>query len=165
MIERNFTCNSVAGEFLADQTHKIQMLFGPVGCGKSSAVMIKLYMDAIQNVMPGNDGVRRCKTLVTRNTYSQLQTTTIKTWQHWFPPEAFGAIKGDSPQIQHVKQENLDWEIIFLAVDTEANLERLKSLEVTNAYINEAQFIGDKLIVEQVIERTNRFPPKSLGGG
>jgi len=165
MIQRNFVCNRTAERFLKDTTNAVQLLFGPVGCGKSSTAMVRLYMDAMLHVKPGHDGVRRCRTVVIRNTYSQLKTTTIKTWCEWFPQEIFGDVRGDSPMTHHIKQDGIDWEVIFLAVDSLSDMQRLKSLEVTNAYLNEAQFIGDVSVLEQVLERTNRYPGKIFGGG
>jgi len=165
MIERNFVANSVAAEFLSTNNQNVELLMGPVGCGKSSGAMIKLYLDAVKNSLPGHDGIRRTKTVVTRNTYSQLETTTIKTWGKWFPVESFGKISGDSPMTHTIRMPGIEWDIIFLAVNSLDDLERLKSLEVTNAYVNEAQFIGDKKVIENILERTNRYPDKMYGGG
>jgi hypothetical protein len=164
VIERNFVCNRTVEAFLKDDTSQVKLLFGCVGSGKSSACDIHLYMLA-RSLAPGHDGIRRSRWAVIRSTYSQLKTTTIKTWQEWFPPEVFGDIKGDSPMTHHIKHDDVDMEIIFLALDSLADLNRLKSLELTGAYINEAQFVLNPDIVSTVMERTMRYPGKIFGGG
>lgn len=163
MIERNFVCNRVSAEFLKDNTSQVKLLFGCVGSGKSSTCDVALYMMARQ-MPPGYDCIRRSRWAVIRSTYSQLKTTTIKTWQEWFPPEVFGDVKGDSPMTHYIKHDDLDMEVIFLALDSLADINRLKSLELTGAYINEAQFVASSDILSTVLERTNRYPGNIYGG-
>lgn len=163
MIERNFICNKTAEAFLKDNINQVQLHIGPVGAGKSSACMMKLYLLAI-NMPKGHDGIRRSKFAIVRNTYSQLKTTSVRTWQEWFPPTIFGDVKGDSPMTHHLKFNDVDCEVIFLALENEKDVLRLKSLELTAAYMNEAQFFYTPTVVQDVLERTDRYPGNILGG-
>ncbi|CAB4202092.1 hypothetical protein UFOVP1361_55 [uncultured Caudovirales phage] len=164
MIEKEFRCSTVVQAFLDDATSNVKMLMGPVGSGKSSACCIHMYMTAM-NMPRGKDGKKRCKWGVVRNTYSQLKTTTIRTWCTWFPEEIFGKVRGDSPLTHVIKNHEVEIEVIFLAVESLTDVQRLKSLELTAIYINEAQFFESRELMQTFIERTNRFPDKHITGG
>jgi hypothetical protein len=113
----------------------------------------------------GKDGKRRCKWGVLRNTYSQLKTTTIRTWCTWFPEEVFGKVKGDSPMAHIIKNDDVELEVIFLAIESLRDVQRLKSLELTAIYVNEAQFFASRELMQTFVERTNRYPDKHITGG
>lgn len=162
-VNRDYKANRTTSAFLQDDKSIVKLLFGCVGSGKSSACCVHIYQTAMQ-MPPGYDGIRRCKWLVIRETYAQLHTTTLKTWCHWFPPEIFGSPKGDSPMTHVIKMPGLELEVIFLAIETISDINRLKSFEVTGIYLNEAQFFGNEELISQFVERTDRYP-YSLHGG
>lgn len=161
----DYYATNIAQEFHADNS-EVCVLFGPVGCGKSVANCIQVFARAIQQE-PGRDGVRRSRWAIVRNTYPELKATTIKTWTAWFPEDVFGKIKYDSPIVQHIKQPLedgtfLDLEVFFLALDSPKDIKKLKSFELTGAYINEMQFIDEDIFLT-CRERTNRYPAKKEG--
>lgn len=135
---------------------------GPVGSGKSVASCIKIMMLASQQ-QPDAEGTRRSRWAVIRNTNPQLKTTTIKTWQEWFPEEKWGKFNWSPPYTHHIKVGDIDAEIIFLALDRPDDVKKLLSLELTGAWINEAREIP-KSIVDAVTMRLGRFPPMKDGG-
>lgn len=141
--------------------NRVKGLFGPVGCGKSVACMMHIMMSAMAQEA-GTDGIRRSRWAIVRNTYPDLKSTTIKTWQAWFPPEKFGAVKYDSPIVHHIKVGDIDLEVLFLSLDTPSDVRKLKSLELTGIYFNELQFI-DQLMFDVGKQRTNRYPSKKDG--
>lgn len=162
-INRVYKANRTTSAFLNDNTSVVKMLYGCVGSGKSSACCVHIYQTAMQ--MPkGYDGVRRCKWAVIRKTYSQLKTTTIRTWCEWFPPAIFGEPKGDSPMTHTIKTPEFELEVIFLAIENLSDIDRLKSLEVTGIYVNEAQFFGSDELLALFRERTDRYPGSLVGG-
>lgn len=167
MITRNFYANKTSAEFMKDQTSYVKMLFGCVGSGKSSTCCVEI-MQMARNMPPGNDGIRRSKWAIIRSTYSQLKTTALRTWLMWFPPENFGQPKGDSPITHKIcmndEKGRFELEVVFLAIENLNDIDRLKSFEFTGAYINEAQFFDDQLILTKILERTNRYPQSVLGG-
>lgn len=139
----------------------VRGLMGPIGCGKSVACSLENLSRAIRQD-PGYDGIKRCRGAVIRNTYPELKSTTIKTWLSWFPEEEFGKLKWDSPITQIIKFNEIEFEVFFLAMDSEKDISKLMSLELTFAYINEAQFINKK-IFKTCIQRVNRYPSKKDG--
>ena len=160
-----YTATNTASEFHRDNSF-VRLLFGPVGSGKSVAGCIEILPRAVQQA-PGSDGVRRTKWAVIRNTYPDLKSTTIATWRTWYPEEQYGRIKWDSPIQHHLKFDlpdgtKVDCEVLFIALDSPDDIKKLRSLELTGVYINEAQYI-DYQIFLTCTERVNRFPPKILG--
>jgi hypothetical protein len=79
----------VAAAFL-DSDAFVAAIRGPIGSGKSTACAIKLLRNTMKQQRLLDGWVRR-RSAVIRNTYPELKTTTIKTWQQWFSP---GGIRG-----------------------------------------------------------------------
>ena len=102
-------------------------LRGPVGSGKSVACCIEMFRRALLQ-KPSEDGKRRSRWAVIRNTNPQLRTTTIKTWLDWFPENDWGNFRWSVPFTHHIKKGDLDVEIIFLALDRPEDVKKLLSL-------------------------------------
>lgn len=156
----NYQATKTAARFHLDSS-RVRLLLGPVGCGKSVANCLEIVRRAREQE-PGSDGVRRSRWAVIRNTYPELKATTIKTWQMWVPEETFGPIKWSSPVTHHLKFEDVDCEVIFLALDGIADIKKLMSFELTGIYINEMQFIP-KAVFDICLQRINRYPSRSMG--
>lgn len=138
-------------------------LRGPWGSGKSVACCAKLFYEALKQKRQ-DDGVRRLRTAVIRNTGPQLKTTTMKTWTDWFPEHIFGSINWSIPFTQNIRiAGELEWEVIFLALDRSEDVKKLLSLELTNAWANEAREI-EKDNIDGLTGRVNRYPAKKDGG-
>src|SRR5215467_11399443 len=67
----------------------IRGLLGPFGSGKSSGCVWDIINRSLKQ-KPGLDGVRRTRWAVIRNTYKQLNDTTIRTVHQWFPYPMMG---------------------------------------------------------------------------
>ena len=134
--------------------------------GKSVACIMEALSRA-QEQIPNSKGVRRTRWAFVRNTYPELLSTTLNTWMDWVP-EAIAPIKR-SPVLKANLNQKLadgtwiDMEVIFLALDTEADVGKLKSLELTGVFINEASELP-KEILEVATSRVGRFPAKADGG-
>jgi len=107
-------------------------------------------------------GKRRTRWVIIRNTYTQLEDTTIKTWHEWFKPEAFGWVNTNKMELI-VQSGDIHAEFLFRALDRPDHVANVLSLEVTGAWINEAREIP-RTIIEAVDDRCGRFPPKREGG-
>lgn len=145
----------------------VRGLMGPVGSGKSSSSCVEILMRSLKQE-PWLDGVRRSRWLVIRNTYPELRSTTIKTWQQWFP-ESICPFKWDAPiEAKMIIPDigdgtSLDLEVYFMALDRPTETGKLRSLELTGVWINEASEIG-KEIFDMVTQRVGRYPSKLKGG-
>lgn len=136
-------------------------LMGPFASGKSSGCVIELVKRGLAQV-PGPDGIRRTRWAVVRNTYRQLQDTTIKTFHQWFPPAAFGEWRVSDQRFIITAFENAEIEILFRALDRPDQIGNLLSLELTGAWVNEAREVP-WAIIEALQARTGRFPAKRDG--
>jgi len=145
---------------------RVRGVMGPFGSGKSVAMCMEILYRAM-NQRPYK-GVRKNRWAIIRNTYAQLRSTTIKTWQDWIP-NSVCPIVYDSPIRGKMKQEladgtTLDLEIYFLALDRPDHIDKITSLEITSAWINEARKVP-KYIVDGVLGRLGRYPRRQSEGG
>lgn len=145
----------------------VRGLMGPVGSGKSSSCCVEIVARALrQRTSP--DGIRRSRWLVIRNTYPELKSTTIKTWETWFPSDV-APMKWDTPITSTFRigdigdGTGMELEVMFMALDKPSETGKLRSLELTGAWINEASEIP-KEIFDMVTQRVGRYPSRTQGG-
>lgn len=136
---------------------------GPIGSGKSTAAVMKLIRN-VQKQKRLKDGWIRRRTAIIRNTYPELRTTTIKTWHQWVPPSV-GNWREAGPPTHHIIDtgNKTDWEVIFVALDRPDDVRKLLSMELSDAWINEAREVP-KAILEGLTGRVGRFPRMEEGG-
>ena len=151
----------VLKSFMKDDTF-FRGIRGPVGSGKSVGCCIEIFRRALAQEQ-NEDGVRRSRWAIIRNTNPQLKTTTIKTWLDWFPEETWGKFRWEVPYTHHIKRKDLDLEVIFLALDRPEDVKKLLSLELTGIWINEARELP-KSIIDACTMRVGRFPSMREGG-
>ncbi|QHW26648.1 hypothetical protein GYN07_20935 [Rhizobium leguminosarum bv. viciae 248] len=151
----------VLEQFLECRKH-VSVIRGSIGSGTSTACIMKMWMISCEQ-RPNADGVRRTRWAVCRNTFPDLKNTTVKTWLDWFPEEMYGRFYWDRPFRHVIRIGDVDMEIIFLALDTEDDVRKLRSFEFTGIWFNELEFI-EKAIVDEAESRTGRFPAVKDGG-
>lgn len=152
----------VGREFIKSDAFAVGIL-GPIGSGKSVACVMKLVRN-VQKQVRLKDGWIRRRTAVIRNTYPELRTTTIKTWHQWIPPDT-GAYRDNGPPAHHIidHTNKVDWEVIFVALDRPDDVRKLLSLELSDAWINEAREVP-KAILDGLTGRVGRYPRAEDGG-
>lgn len=133
---------------------------GPVGSGKSVALLQEIVRIGIEQE-PQEDGIRRTRWAVIRNTYPELKSTTIATFLQWFAE--ISTIKYDSPIKAIVAFDDVWIEIYFMSADKDKDIKKLKSLELTGIAYNEASEIP-KSIVDMGVTRIGRYPAMKDGG-
>ena len=77
-MEYNTESVPTLARFMQSRKH-VRMAMGPFGSGKSTACVQELLQIALRQ-KPGEDGVRRTRFAVVRNSYPQLRDSTIRTW-------------------------------------------------------------------------------------
>jgi len=135
----------------------VRGIMGPFGSGKSVACCMEIIIKA-QEMIVCNDGIRRSRWLITRNTLPQLETTTMKTWDDWFPEHIFGRRTKKPPYRQVIKFDDIELEVYFLALDRPEDIAKLESIEFTGVWFNEARNI-DYDIIQAATGRVGRYPP------
>jgi hypothetical protein len=151
-----------------DSNAFIRGLMGPLGGGKSSGCVWEIAQRGLQQ-KPGPDGVRRTRWPVIRQSYRQLEDSTIGTFLQWFPPYRFGTW---SPSTHTYRFKALrapgddcaaDIEVRFRALDRPDQIGNLLSTEYTGAWVNEARDI-EWAVIDALVGRVGRYPAMRDGG-
>jgi hypothetical protein len=167
-LKLDFTKSPTVWNFLQDKSF-VRGIMGPVGSGKSYACAAEIMLKAVSQVPSPRDGIKYSRFVVVRNSYPELRTTTIKTWQELFPENIWGPFRWSPPLTHHIKlpsRDNapgIDCEVIFLALDQPKDVRKLLSMELTGAWVNEARELP-KAVIDGLTHRVGRYPTLSDGG-
>jgi hypothetical protein len=156
---------SVGGEVLSEfmkSEQFVRAIRGPIGSGTSTACCVELFRRAAEQKQ-GPDGLRHSRSSIIRLTNTMLETTTIQTWLQWFPEQDFGKFRWSKPYLHRIRYNDIHWDVYFMPCATEDDINRLLSLELTSAWINEARDVP-KEIVDALTGRLRRYPSKAEGG-
>ena len=155
----------VADAFTKSQAF-ISAIMGPVGSAKTTHCIQKCLWAALwQN--PGPDGVRRAKVAVIRDTYPNLIATTLASWWRWFPKE-LGRWSGEPPFMHTIslglhRAGDVQLTMIFVAIGDKRVEDVLRGLEVTAAWLNEADRLNPE-VLRFLQGRVGRYPGSLEGG-
>lgn len=141
----------------------VKLLIGPFGSGKSVACTMDQLFMAVGNHHQAaplcRDGKRYMRSAIVRNSYRELQDTTLKTFMEWMPP-GLGTFK-QSTMTYRIKHPQFVAEFLFRALDKPQDIGRLLSLELTSGWLNEAREIP-KAVFDAIQGRLGRYPKKSF---
>jgi hypothetical protein len=151
----------------------VSIIRGPLGSGKTIGTVQRLLMQMCEAPIAPN-GERKSRWLAVRNTYLDLTETTIKDFLAVFqgkvdggPPLGDMRYGGLEPPNFHARFRiddgtMVDAEVIFLALDRDDSIRKLKGYQVTGIWFNELSEIS-KSIVDMADLRLGRF--SELQGG
>lgn len=139
---------------------RVRIVRGPIGSGKTTAMIAELLRLACEQEPDPDDGIRRTRMLVVRNTLPQLKTTCLVSILQFLRPIAEWRPSESTVRIRFGDVES-EW--LLLPLDTEQNIQRLLSLELTFAWVSEAREIDPEL-VKNALSRCGRFPSLAHGG-
>ena len=143
----------------------VRAMMGPIGSGKSVACCWEIFRKSCQQ-SAWEDGYRRSRWVIIRNTYRELIDTTMETWFDWFPKEMGEFQAGNMKYILTMPLDDgttVELEVLFRALDRPDDIKKLLSLELTGGWINEAREIP-KAVLDMLIGRLGRYPSMRLGG-
>jgi hypothetical protein len=149
---------TIARFFLSNADNRI--IIGPFGSGKSSACTIEILRRA-QMQEPAEDGIRRTRIAVIRNTYRELTDTTKATMDEWLPAGIATWVESD--MTYWLKFNDVECEVMLRALDRPEDVKKLLSLDLTAAWINEAKQVP-KSIFDALQGRVGRFPNSKKSG-
>jgi hypothetical protein len=127
--------------------------------GKTSGAIVELLRQSIL-MPPGKDGIRQSKQLVIRNTKQQLRDTTLASVTELLPVEIYKWRESD--MIMRFKFNDVECDWLFRSLDTPEDVQRVLSLQVTNAWVEEAREIPITLLSD-IEGRVGRYPSQSDG--
>ena len=132
----------------------MRCLVGPVGSGKTTGAAMEVCW-LLPLLLLQRYEIHRTKWLVVRNTYRELEDTTMQTIFEWFP---------GGRMIQKSLTYRLYWDefamtvdLLFRSCDKPGDMKKFKSLEITGFWIDESIEIRDdvKLMIKS---RAGRYP-------
>ena len=107
--------------------------------------------------------MRRTRYAVVRNTNQQLMDTTFKSFNAFFRDGEAGQWKATDKTFVLKPAADTEIEFMFRPLDTEADIARLLSLEVSGIWFNEAREINEKVFIA-AMGRIGRYPSIMNGG-
>lgn len=118
-------------------------IMGPLGSSKTNASCWKSFK-VMCNQRPDRDKIRKTRILAVRNTYGDLLGTTVKDWIEMFGPLGRYVGGGREPPCHYLDFDLPDGtrvmaEMIFLALDREEDVKKLRGMQLTAAWLNEAK--------------------------
>lgn len=159
-ILKTYVAEPTLAAFHLDTESLFRYIEGPFGSGKSSGCIMDLLMLGMQQ-QPDANNKRRTRWAIIRQTYPELTSTTIKTFENWIPNSIAPVVK-TIPIVSKFYQNMADGtrvecEFVFMALEGPEDVKKLLSFELTGAYLNEAREIAWE-IVENLIGRVGRYP-------
>lgn len=155
---------SPTGERFHSSDSFVRVVMGPYGSGKTTMAIQEVVRRAC--AMPvWFSGRRRSRWAIVRNTAGELETTTLQSWLAWFAD--LGDIhRRKKPVLTYEHTFNdgnglVELELIFLALDRDDDVRKVKSLELTGAYLNELSEIPQSAL-SHMKGRVNRYPSKAF---
>ena len=142
---------------------RIRGIIGPFGSGKSSGCIMEIIRRSHLMDPSLNDGIRRSRWAVVRNTAKELDDTTIKTVKSWFPDDICGLWKQTTRDYFINVFDGVEIELCFRALDRPDQVRDLLSAEYTGAWINEYREV-QKVIFDALDGRIGRYPAQKDGG-
>lgn len=142
----------------------VKIVMGPYGSGKSTLCCQHIVRMAC--LMPKwHHGRRKSKWLIVRNTSGELHSTTLPTWLLWF--SELGDIKKRQKPLltyEHTFNDGLgivELDLVFIALDREEDIRKIKSFEATGAYINELSEVPQGALSHIKGRVNHRYPSLS----
>ena len=147
---------------LLDKRISARYLRGPIGSAKTTGLVKDPYIQA-HLATPCNDGIRRTRAVFLRNTYPELKSTTIESWENWFGPDAgYPSVVFSSPirwqfEWRYSDAPPVRLEVWFLSIDRPSDVKKLRGLETTWGYGSEGAELPYEAI-EMLSGRCGRYP-------
>ena len=139
--------------------HPMRFIRGPVGSTKTTATIMEVMRRAGEQA-PQQDGIRRTRAVIVRNTLQQLKTTFLVSWMQLLRPVSRWKV---SESTIEVRMGDIELDVLLLPLDTEENVQRLLSLELTFGVVSEFREL-DLGVVQSVLSRCGRYPSPAMGG-
>ncbi|PCI27313.1 hypothetical protein COB52_04995 [Candidatus Kaiserbacteria bacterium] len=159
---------AISASFLKS-TANVRMIMGPYGSGKTSVCCWDIMIKAIRQRPSPVDGVRYSRYLIIRDTYEQIKKSALLTWHTWFPKE-MGEWHAGPPGEHFIEFDHpagdgttVHLHLMFVGLGDHSVESVTKGLEITGAYINEADLLSEE-VLNAIRKRCGRYPSKLHGG-
>lgn len=161
-VEVHFGAQGETLHRFVNDPYRVKIIIGPLGSGKTT-MCIQYLMDRIVKQKANANGERKSRWVAIRNTYPDLETTTIPDFRELFT-EDFGTFKFSNPprfDADFYLKDNTRVlaEIIFLALDQPEDIKKLRGTQLTGGWLNETKEIP-KAALDMLDGRIGRYPSR-----
>lgn len=148
-----------------NSTKPDKAIAGPPGGGKTVGALWECIFRAMRQP-PNREGRRKFRVVIIRATYPNLKLTTLKTIRDWLPKE-LGDITMTQPMegtLSWMQPDGtwVDFELVFLAVEDEGEIDKMRSMEMSVIWLNEATEVT-RDVYEMAQQRVGRYPAAKDG--
>lgn len=144
---------SVTPYLLSDKFQSF--IIGPVGSTKTTASLMKIPLEA-KKMAKSQDGIRRSRCAVVRNTRQMLLDSTIKDFLNLFPEGQAGVYM--RTELKYLlKFDDVECEVLFRGLDDADDVRRLLSLQLSFAMVDEVREINAD-VFDALTGRVGRYP-------
>jgi len=158
MIEITFVPPPTGAAFMLSDSF-YRFILGPLGSGKTTTVVFELVRRSCEQA-PGQDGKRRTRWALLRQTLQQLKNTVLKDIIQWFGPLCTWKVSESTVWFEF---GDVISEWILLPLETPEDQKRILSMNITGAFVSEAIEIDFDLLVA-IAGRCGRYPSAADGG-
>lgn len=130
-------------------------IVGPVGSTKTTASLIKILMEG-KRMAACEDGIRRSRCAVVRNTRQMLLDSTIPDFLKLFPEGEAGVYLRTELKFI-IRVDDVEIEVLFRGLDDSADVRRLLSLQLSFAMLDEVREINPD-VFNALTGRLGRYP-------
>lgn len=146
---------------------RVSIITGPLGSGKTYGSCQRLLRQMMEQ-KPNRQRKRKTRWGAIRNTFPDLQTTTIRDWLDLFGDLGTFKAGGAAPPSHTIKfrlpdKTIVESEIIFLALDRPDTIKKLRGTQFTGFWLNEIKELA-KAIIDMADLRHGRYPSPIDGG-
>jgi hypothetical protein len=164
VVEINYEATPTGKEFHGDEKFA-RFILGPFGSGKTTIGLMELLLKGLQQE-PDTNGIRRTRGVVVRNTYPELRSTTLPSYNAWFKDISkitYGSPITSTVDLPLPDGTRLHQQCFFIPLDDEQSVKKLMSLEITFGFLDEFVFIPER-VLEVLSGRVGRYPEVRDGG-
>lgn len=146
---------------------RVTSIIGPLGSGKTVGSVQRILKQMAEQP-PNAKGLRLSRWLAVRNTRGDVMSTTAKDFLAIFDGLGDMRYGGDEPPVFFARfalddGTIVDSEMIFLGLDRDDGVRRLRGYQVTGVWLNEAKEL-QKAVVDMADLRHGRYPTMLDGG-
>lgn len=149
-----------------DAREPITVLMGPEGSGKTTSGILKGV--TLSYLWPRTTpGVTRFRLPIIRRLLKDLEATTMRSWQEWFPRDQ-GSWRGGKGEpatheiiLPHPAGGVVEFTAMFIATGDLRVEEAMRGLEFSAAYVDEVDLSPDDILT-WTLGRAGRFPKETL---
>lgn len=159
----NYTPPLTVAMFMQDDDSLVRCVVGPVGSGKSMGCIMEIFRRSCSQ--EPHNGVRRTRWALIRNTLQQLKATVLNDILQYLGPLVTHHVSDSKLVLSFPLQDGtrVESEWLLVPLDRPEDQQRLLSLQLTGAWVNEAREVPIDILMA-LIGRCGRYPSKLLGG-